>query len=97
MIPNEESPTMLASEIAGLLGWKTVWFRRQLKKLVSEHGMPAALPGGRWHRATIMRWLDRYGELKARAAGRDMAKIRIDIDREALLAKYAPDNQRSAA
>ncbi|MDW5313757.1 hypothetical protein [Rhizobium sp. PL01] len=86
-----------ADEIADLLGWKTRWFRRQVKKLISIDGMPSPLPSGRWHRAKFMAWLESYGDLKTKANGKGLLQIRIDWDREELTRKYAPHNQTGRA
>lgn len=97
MIPNEEHPMIEKAEIAALLGWQPSWFRRQIKKLIAQDGMPAPLPGGRWHRAKLMRWIETYGEMKAIANGKSLTQIRIQYDRDLLTAKYAAHNEAGRA
>lgn len=97
MTPDTEHLMIQANEIAELLGWQTPWFRRQLKKLINIDGMPSPLPSGRWHRAKFMAWLESYGEMKTKANGKGLAQVRIQWDREALLRKYAPQNQTGRA
>ena len=89
MTAEHKAPTMEASEIAALLGWKVPWFRRQVKRLIQQDGMPAPLPGGRWWREGVERWLDTYGQLKAKETGKSLSEIRIQWDQNKLTAKYA--------
>lgn len=92
MTLDTQSPMMEAAEIAGLLGWSPRWFALQKKILMAEHGMPAQLPGRRWSRVAVMRWLETYGQAKAQARSEDAASFRVAYDRKVLAEKYVGSN-----
>lgn len=89
MIPeNSTEPTMEVAEAAALLGWTPSWFRRKRAQLVHDDGMPFTLPGGRYCRASFMRWLETYSDRKRAAGTATVAAVRISFDRDRLTALY---------
>lgn len=65
-----------AREMAALLGYTPDYFSRIVPDLIANHGMPHPLPSSRrrariWSRAAVLRWLDTYADMRARAVATD--------------------------
>ncbi|GCA49275.1 hypothetical protein KGO5_01718 [Sinorhizobium sp. KGO-5] len=92
----ELDPTMAQREVAAIIGWTPETFSRHKKRLIAFEGFPAPLPSGLYWRASVMRWLETYGDKKAAATasalGKSIASIRVHDDRQALIAKYVGSN-----
>jgi hypothetical protein len=97
MVPaTSDRPTMEQREVAALIGWMPDTFSRHKKRLIATEGFPAQLPSGLYWRASVMRWLETYGDKKAAAIasaqGKSIASIRVHADRQALTEKYVGSN-----
>lgn len=85
--------TIGADEIAAALDWSKEWFLRKVRDLTENHGMPHRIPGsprkgGRWHRATIEKWLAGYdGKKRAALRGED-EELTVSADRASLYLVY---------